>query len=94
MGRLTRSAAFSLFQLLVVLLVVLGPVPVETASVVVLAASLPVALDWGHVHADIALNPLLDAGRRSRWRIAVWCVPGAVAWYWLRYVRPRRALLG
>ena len=94
MGRLTRYALFSLFQLIVVLAVVLGPVPAEVGGLAVLAASVPVALAWGHVQADVALNPLLDDGARSRWRIAIWCVPGAVALYWLRHVRPRQAALG
>lgn len=91
MGRLTRYAAYSLFQLIVVLAVVAGPVPAELAGVVVIVASVPVALAWGHVQADVAMNPALDDVERRRWRIAIWCVPGAVAVYWLRHVRPRRA---
>ena len=89
MGRLTRYAAFSLFQLIVVLVVVAAPVASEIAGTVVLAASVPVALAWGHVQADVAMNPLLDDVARNRWRIAVWCVPGSVALYWLLYVRSR-----
>ena len=93
MGRLTRYAAYSVFQLVVVLCVVAGLIPAEVGGLAVIAASVPVAFGWGHVQADVALNPLLDAPARSRWRIAIWCVPGAVALYWLRYVRPRAAAL-
>ena len=89
MGRLARAAAFSLFQVLMVLAVVLGPLDAGLAGLVVLAASVPVALTWGHVQADVAMNPLLDEVERNRWRIATWCVPGSIALYWLRYVRPR-----
>jgi hypothetical protein len=90
LGRLARAAAFSLFQLVVVLAVVAGAVDAGLAGAVVLVASVPVALTWGHVHADVALNGALDDVARRRWRIAVWCVPGAVALYWMLYVRPRR----
>ncbi len=93
MGRLTRYAAYSLLQLGAVIAVVVGPVPAQLAGAVVLVASIPVVLAWGHVQADVALNPLLDDVSRSWWRIAIWCVPGAVALYWLLHVRPRRAAL-
>ncbi len=89
MGRLARAAAFSLLQLLAVVAVVFGPVAASVAGLVVLAASLPVVFTWGHVQADVAMNGALDEVERNRWRIAVWCVPGAVALYWLRHVRPR-----
>ena len=93
MGRLERYALFSLFQLFAVVAVVLGPVPAETAGLVVLIASVPVALGWGHVHAHLAFNEQVEEPRRTWWRVAIWCVPGAVAVYWLLYVRPSRAPL-
>lgn len=93
MGRLARYAAYSVLQLAVVVAVVAGVVPAEVGGLAVLVASIPVAFGWGHVQADVALNPAFDDRARSRWRVGVWCVPGAVALYWLLHVRPRRAAL-
>jgi hypothetical protein len=42
----------------------------------------------GHLQAEVALNPYLDAVGRTRWRMALVCVPGAVALYWVLHVRP------
>jgi hypothetical protein len=43
---------------------------------------------WGHMQAELALNPYLDEVRRARWRMLLACVPGAIALYWLLHVRP------
>ncbi len=91
MGRLERYAAFSLLQLIGLLVVVVAAGAAEIVGLALLAASLPVVFGWGHVQADIAFNEQIDDVQRNRWRIAVWIVPGAIALYWLLYVRSRRA---
>jgi hypothetical protein len=65
--------------------------PVAEAAVIALAV--PLVLSLGYVQADIALNPELDEVSRTRWRVAVWCLPWAVAVYWFAHVRSRAAVL-
>ena len=91
MGRLERYAAWSVVQLVAVVAVVVAPVEEGIASIVVLAVTLPLVWAWGRYHADLALNAALDEAERNRWRLAIWFVPGAIALYWVRHVRPREA---
>ncbi|HEX8122270.1 MAG TPA: hypothetical protein VF549_13495 [Solirubrobacteraceae bacterium] len=90
MGRLARAALFSLLQLAAVLVAFFLPGVAKAAALVLVVAAVPFVFVWGRVQADLAMNPMLDEVERNRWRIAIWSVPGAVALYWLRYVRPRR----
>jgi 4-hydroxybenzoate polyprenyltransferase len=89
-GRLARAAFLSLLQLVVLVALVFLPDVAQVVGTIFLLAMIPFLFVWGRVQADLAMNPLLDDVERTRWRIAVWCIPGAVALYWLRYVRPRR----
>ena len=86
---MTRYAGFSLVQLVIVAAVVLAGVNEGIVGVVVLATALPLVWAWGLYHADVALNPLLEEAGRTRWRLAVWFVPGAIALYWWLHVRSR-----
>jgi hypothetical protein len=85
--RLRRAAACSGLQLVSGVLVLLaGPVAGPAAVGFVVATLLSFGA-WGAFQAELALNPELDDRDRARWRMALACVPGAMALYWRRHVR-------
>jgi hypothetical protein len=80
--RIRRYAAWSLVQLVaVVAAAVADP---QYALPVWIVVFLPTLFAWGHVQAEVQLNPRLDEDARVRWRIALWVLPGAMALYWWR----------
>lgn len=84
--RWQRYAACSALQVLLLLPVFAGvPTAVQVALIVV--AYVIAFWAWGHVQAEIAFNPDFGDAERARWRITLACVPGAIAAYWLLYVR-------
>jgi len=90
---LTRYAVFSVLQLVAFLAVLLLGVEEGLAGLLFVAITLPLLWAWGHFLADIELNPFLDDPARQRWRLVVYLVPGALAFYWHRYVRAQRTLV-
>jgi hypothetical protein len=83
--RMRRYAWWSLVQL--TLVVVAFATWWDGAAFAAVLATLPIFWAWGHVQADVALNPLLDGRDRRRWRILLACLPGAMAVYCYRQVR-------
>lgn len=86
--RMRRYARLSALQAIVVLAVVSGALG-PAAGIVLVVVSLPLVLAWGSFQADLTMNPAMDEATRSRWRIALWMIPGSMALYWYRYVRVR-----
>ena len=84
--RLKRYAAFLVVHALVVVAALAG-VFGESGGLVVLVASVPWVWAYGAFQAHRALNPGLDEEERGRWRIALFLLPWAMAWYWHRHVR-------
>jgi hypothetical protein len=85
--RLQRYAGFSLVQLCVMTIVGTRGVESGAAVAAVLVASAPVLWAWGLFQADVAMNPRFEESDRRRWRIILACLPGSMAFYWLRHVR-------
>jgi hypothetical protein len=86
--RLTRYAAFAAASVPAFLITLLTPVSHFGLAALVFLIALPVwYLAIGPYQADIALNPNLDEPGRRWWRIALFLVPGAMAFYWHRHVR-------
>ena len=88
--RLTRYAAFAGLHGLVVVPLWFGVAHDGLGSVVLLVVSLPLMWAWGQFQADVALNPWIDEPSRSRWRIALACLPWSMTVYWACQVRTRR----
>jgi hypothetical protein len=85
--RFRRYAIVSAVQLLVcVALSVTRPADIITLALGV-AVAVPALWAWWHAHADLSVNPDLDDVGRTRWRLSFAFVPGAIAAYWLLYVR-------
>jgi len=84
--RLTRYALYAAVHGAMVVIALTGVLG-TIGGVVVLVAFLPLLLAWGTFQADIALNPALDEVDRTRWRIALWCLPWSMTAYWYRHVR-------
>jgi hypothetical protein len=85
--RLRRYAGFSVVQLLVALVVVVGDLRSGYAVPALLGASLPVFWAWGPYQADVTMNPHLQDSDRAQWRIMLACLPGSMAVYWHRHIR-------
>jgi hypothetical protein len=83
--RWARYVAGSLLQVALIVPVLVAPGPITGALLILVGLLLFLAL--GPVQAHIALSPDLDDAERHRWRVLVATVPGAVAAYWLLYVR-------
>lgn len=64
----------------------LASLPDAVWGVLILLIAAGVLFALGPIHAHIALNRDLDEAERIRWRVLVWTVPGAVAFYWHLYV--------
>jgi hypothetical protein len=87
--RLARYAVCSSVQVLVVVAIVLGGAGFAAYGVAaLLLVSLPLLWAWGAFQAEVAMNPYLDDVERARWRILLACLPGSMAVYWYRHVRP------
>jgi hypothetical protein len=72
----------------VVVIAAFAGAPSSVAGAVLVVSVLLSFWGWGHMQAELALNPDLDEARRARWRMLLACVPGAIALYWLLHVRP------
>jgi hypothetical protein len=83
--RWARYVAGSLLQVALLVPVLIMPGTLTAALLILVAVLLFLSL--GPVQAHIALSPDLDDAERARWRVLVATVPGAVAAYWVLYVR-------
>lgn len=83
--RWARYVAGSLLQLALVVPVVVAPGAV-TGGLLALVGVL-MLFSLGPVQAHITLSPDMDELERGRWRLLVAIIPGAVAAYWMLYVR-------
>ena len=86
--RLTRFAAYAVVHLALGVLLLAGPLPQDIGWLVFIVVTIPLISAWGPSQADVAMNPALGEGTRTRWRIALWCVPLSMTLYWHGYVRP------
>jgi hypothetical protein len=86
-ARARRYALASAVQAVAFVLAVLGPLPAPVAAALLLVAVLLGFWMFGHAQAELAFNAELDDVERQRWRIALACVPGALALYWLLWIR-------
>jgi hypothetical protein len=87
--RATRYALLSALQVVVLAAAALQPVGLA-ASVALVALTIPLIWSWGFFFADVAMNEGLDERERLWWRVAFCVVPGGIALYWYRQVRPFR----
>ena len=88
--RLTRFAGYTAVHLALVVGLLASPLPPDIAWLIILVLSVPLFLAWGSYQADVAMNPALGEAARTRWRVALWCVPWSMALYWHWYVHPAR----
>jgi hypothetical protein len=87
--RATRYALLSALQAVALVATTAGPASAPAAVALVLLA-IPLIWSWGFFFADVAMNEGLDERERLWWRVAFCVVPGAIALYWHRQVRPFR----
>jgi hypothetical protein len=92
--RATRYALVSVLQLVVLAATRVVPLPSATVAllvtVVLLGLTVLLIWSWGFFFADVAMNEGLDERERLWWRVAFCVVPGGIALYWFRQVRPFR----
>jgi hypothetical protein len=85
--RLRRYALCSAVDAVAFLVALVGAVVTPVAGTVAVGLAVAMFWAWGPFQAEIALNPRFDDVDRRRWRLLVF-VPGALAVYWHRHLRP------
>jgi hypothetical protein len=85
--RARRYALASALQAVAFVLALLGPLPAAVAAALLVVAVVLGLWMFGHAQAELAFNAELDDVERQRWRIALACVPGALALYWVLWIR-------